>query len=42
MPVASADEAVKDSGLDLEKVNHDRVGVIWATGVGGLKPSRKK
>ncbi|MFA6261682.1 MAG: beta-ketoacyl-ACP synthase II [Bacteroidia bacterium] len=34
--VVSADEAVKDSGLDLEKVNKERVGVIYASGIGGL------
>ncbi len=32
-----ADQAIKDSGIDLEKVNHDRVGVIWGSGIGGLK-----
>ena len=32
-----ADQAIIDSGLDLEKVNHDRVGVIWGSGIGGLK-----
>lgn len=32
-----ADEAVKDSGLDLEKINADRAGVIWGAGIGGLK-----
>jgi 3-oxoacyl-[acyl-carrier-protein] synthase II len=32
----ASDEAVKDSGLDLEKVNKDRIGVIWASGIGGL------
>ena len=31
-----ADEALKDSGLDLEKINPDRVGVIWGSGIGGL------
>jgi 3-oxoacyl-[acyl-carrier-protein] synthase II len=31
-----ADEALKDSGLDLQKINHDRVGVIWGSGIGGL------
>src|SRR3954468_19513973 len=35
--MASSDEAIKDAGLNLETINHDRVGVIWATGVGGLK-----
>ena len=32
-----AEQAVKDSGIDLEKVNHDRVGVIWGSGIGGLR-----
>lgn len=32
-----ADEAVKDSGLDVEKINADRAGVIWGAGIGGLK-----
>ena len=32
-----ADQAIIDSGLDLEKVNHDRIGVIWGSGIGGLK-----
>jgi 3-oxoacyl-[acyl-carrier-protein] synthase II len=29
-------EALHDSGLDLEKINKDRVGVIWGSGIGGL------
>ena len=33
----AVDEAVKDSGLDLEKIDKDRVGVIWASGIGGLE-----
>ena len=33
----TTDEAVTDSGLNLEKVNKDRVGVIWASGIGGLE-----
>ncbi len=32
-----ADQAIQDCGIDLEKVNHDRVGVIWGSGIGGLK-----
>jgi 3-oxoacyl-[acyl-carrier-protein] synthase II len=31
-----ANEAVKDSGIDKENVDHDRVGVIWASGIGGM------
>jgi len=33
----AADEAVKDSGLNLETVDHDMAGVIWASGIGGLQ-----
>ncbi len=32
----ATDEAIKDSGLDLEKIDKDRVGVIWSSGIGGL------
>jgi 3-oxoacyl-[acyl-carrier-protein] synthase II len=35
--IISADEAVKDSGIDLETINLDRAGVIWASGIGGLQ-----
>jgi 3-oxoacyl-[acyl-carrier-protein] synthase II len=34
--VVSSDEAIKDSGLDAEGINRDRIGVIWASGIGGL------
>ncbi len=30
-------EAIADSGIDLEKIDKDRVGVIWASGIGGLE-----
>lgn len=33
----AADQAVVDAGIDLEKVNKERVGVIWASGIGGLE-----
>ncbi len=33
----AADQAVKDSGLDLEKEDMSRIGVIWGSGIGGLK-----
>ncbi len=29
-------EAIGDSGMDLETVNKDRIGVIWGSGIGGL------
>lgn len=32
----AAEQAIVDSGLDLEKIDKDRVGVIWASGIGGL------
>jgi 3-oxoacyl-[acyl-carrier-protein] synthase II len=35
--LVATDEAILDSGLNLEKVNKDRVGVIWASGIGGLE-----
>lgn len=35
--VVVGEEAVRDSGLDLEKVNLDRAGIIWGSGIGGLK-----
>ena len=33
----AADEAILDSGIDLATVNKDRVGVIWASGIGGIE-----
>lgn len=33
----AADEAVKDSGIDIEKVNLDKVGVIIGSGIGGIE-----
>ena len=35
--VVCADEAIKDSGLDLAKEDLDRFGVVWGSGIGGLK-----
>ncbi|HKI90201.1 MAG TPA: beta-ketoacyl-ACP synthase II [Draconibacterium sp.] len=34
---ASTDQAMKDSGLNLDKLDHDRAGVIWGAGIGGLQ-----
>jgi 3-oxoacyl-[acyl-carrier-protein] synthase II len=33
----TTEEAVVDSGINLEQINKDRVGVIWASGIGGLE-----
>ena len=34
---ASTHQAIVDSGLDIESLDKDRVGVIWGAGIGGLK-----
>lgn len=35
--LVASDEAILDSGLDLDKINKFRVGVIWGAGIGGLE-----
>jgi len=35
--LVSTDEAVTNSGIDLEKENKDQIGVIWGSGIGGLE-----
>ena len=35
--IVSSDEAIKDAGLTDDNVDHDRVGVIWGAGIGGLE-----
>lgn len=35
--IAAADEAMTDSQLDLEKVDLNRIGVIFSSGIGGIK-----
>ena len=37
LAITSAKEAIEDSGLDLEKENLDRIGVIFSAGIGGIK-----
>ena len=34
--IIAASQAVKDSNLDLEKIDLDEAGVIWGSGIGGL------
>ncbi|MBN1925428.1 MAG: beta-ketoacyl-[acyl-carrier-protein] synthase II, partial [Prolixibacteraceae bacterium] len=34
---ASTDQAIKHSGLNLDEIDHDRVGIIWGAGIGGLQ-----
>ena len=33
----ATDEAIEDSQIDIEKIDKDRVGVIWGAGIGGLE-----
>ena len=33
----STEEAIKDAGLDFSKLDTSRIGVIWGSGIGGLK-----
>ena len=35
--LVSVEEAIKNSGLLLDKVDKDRIGVIWGAGIGGLE-----
>jgi 3-oxoacyl-[acyl-carrier-protein] synthase II len=35
--LVSTQEAVQDAGLDFTQMNPDRCGVIWGSGIGGLK-----
>ncbi len=34
--MVTAQEAFDDSGLNVEKINQDKAGVIWGSGIGGL------
>lgn len=34
--LAAAQEAVTDSGLDFEKVNREKIGVVYGSGIGGM------
>lgn len=36
LALASAREAWADSGLDTDQIDHDRLAVSWATGIGGV------
>ena len=35
--LVAADEAIRDSGLNFELCDTNRIGVIWGSGIGGLK-----
>lgn len=34
--IVVAEEAIQDSGIDLENIDLDQVGVLWGSGIGGL------
>ncbi|MCB0374669.1 MAG: beta-ketoacyl-ACP synthase II [Sinomicrobium sp.] len=40
--IITSDEALRDAGLDLEKIDKQRIGVIWGAGVGGLESLQKE
>ncbi|MDP2422756.1 MAG: beta-ketoacyl-ACP synthase II [Bacteroidales bacterium] len=35
--IVASDEAISDSGVDVSHVDRDRIGVIWASGIGGIE-----
>lgn len=40
--MVAASEAVKDAALDDDKLDHDRIGVVWGTGIGGMETVMKE
>ena len=40
--IAAVAEMMKDSGIDTSKIDLDRAGVIWASGIGGLDTFEKE
>jgi 3-oxoacyl-[acyl-carrier-protein] synthase II len=40
--LVASEEAFKNSGVDLSKIDLDRVGVIWGSGIGGLETFQKE
>jgi len=40
--MVAADAAFKDSNIDLEQIDHNRAGVIWGSGIGGLTTFQKE
>ena len=40
--VVAAMQAVQDSGLDLETVDKDNIGVVLGVGIGGIHTSKNK
>ncbi len=42
MAMVAAEQAIQDAGFDLEAIDKDRIGVIWASGIGGLNTLEKE
>ncbi len=40
--MVAADQGFKDSGIEVDKIDQDRAGVIWAAGIGGLNTFEKE
>lgn len=40
--IITSDEALKDAGIDVDKIDKERVGVIWGAGVGGLESLQRE
>ena len=40
--MVASDEAIKDAGLSIETQDPDRIGVIWASGIGGIYTFQKE
>jgi 3-oxoacyl-[acyl-carrier-protein] synthase II len=40
--IAASDMAIKDAGLNLDKIDHNRVGVIFGSGIGGMETYHKQ
>lgn len=36
LAIVAADQAVQHCGFDLDKIDKDRIGVIWGSGIGGM------
>ena len=37
LAIIAAMQAIKDSGLDMEKEDRNRIGVVYGVGIGGIK-----
>src|SRR5690606_21853332 len=35
--MVAADEAIENSGIELDRIQKDRIGVVWGAGIGGLE-----